>query len=246
MDKVKESREYYKKIAVEFVKRWADKEGAKYDEPTRVGTPKGEPIGFPRKKYRAALLLVLFPWCLKLREIAGISGVSVGVLRVWRTERKFKDLMYKKYSELGRLIIAEEIRRAFEKQEFESDYLAIKDCDLIETVSHYREILLFLNAAVSEPVIELVKKGINSEDRLIRLRYFSFMFGLHRSIEVRDEKTQRKWEVEHLDLLKTTISSDIDFLIEAKIRPEVSVGEVREYGERLKEMISWKLDILAG
>lgn len=63
-----------------------------YKEPVRAGTPKGEPIGMIRKKFHAAALMILWPKCFKLREIARIVSVSENVLRVWRTQRNFKEV----------------------------------------------------------------------------------------------------------------------------------------------------------
>jgi hypothetical protein len=60
---------------------------AGYAEPTRKGTPKGEPIGMSRKKFHAALLCLTN---IPLVEIAGLVGTSHNMIRVWRTELAFK------------------------------------------------------------------------------------------------------------------------------------------------------------
>jgi len=54
-----------------------------YKEPVRQGTAKGEPIGFSKKKMKAAWLMILHPYCLSLKDIANLADVSAGVLRVW-------------------------------------------------------------------------------------------------------------------------------------------------------------------
>ncbi len=62
-----------------------------YKEPSRQGTPKGDPVGFMRPKYAAAL------WCLydvPLKVVAEKAGVSEGLIRKWRTERNFKDAIF--------------------------------------------------------------------------------------------------------------------------------------------------------
>lgn len=57
--------------------------------PTRRGTPRGEPIGFPPVKIKAAVL------CMRkdvpLQEVAKKVGISYGLLRKWRSEDKFKE-----------------------------------------------------------------------------------------------------------------------------------------------------------
>lgn len=64
----------------------ADKMGA-YKEPTRKGTPRGEPIGLTKKKYCTVLLCLMG---VPLKEIAKSVKVSYGLLRKWRTEDAFK------------------------------------------------------------------------------------------------------------------------------------------------------------
>lgn len=58
-----------------------------YVEPTRQGTPKGEPIGFSRVKYMATL------FCLRrdnLKQIGHRFGVSHVVMRGWAIDPAFK------------------------------------------------------------------------------------------------------------------------------------------------------------
>ena len=58
-----------------------------YKEPQRRGTPKGDPIGFSRNKYKASLLLLTNE---KQEVLAKQSGVSHAMLRKWNTEDEFK------------------------------------------------------------------------------------------------------------------------------------------------------------
>lgn len=58
-----------------------------YTEPSRSGTPKGEPIGLSKQKHYAALLMMLN---IPQEEIAKQAGVSYGLLRKWNTEPLFK------------------------------------------------------------------------------------------------------------------------------------------------------------
>jgi len=60
-----------------------------YVEPSRQGTPKGDPIGFGKQKYLASLLKLT---ASKDKEIAKNVGVSFGVMRNWSSEEGFRKL----------------------------------------------------------------------------------------------------------------------------------------------------------
>jgi len=69
----------------------------KHQDPERVGTPRGAPVGLSKKKYRAALAQVLHNRS-KLFTLSGleeISGVSSIQNRVWRTEPEFRKAVEK-------------------------------------------------------------------------------------------------------------------------------------------------------
>ena len=61
-----------------------------YVEPERKGTPKGEEIGFSRQKYGASLMNIT---TLKQKRIAKLLNVSYGLLRKWRTEERFREMV---------------------------------------------------------------------------------------------------------------------------------------------------------
>ena len=54
--------------------RFIEEKYAAYREPKRKGTPKGDPIGLSKKKYLAALMMLLD---LPLKSIAGFAGISI-------------------------------------------------------------------------------------------------------------------------------------------------------------------------
>jgi hypothetical protein len=62
-----------------------------YVEPSRKGTPKGEPIGFGRTKYEASLYMLLN---LGLKDVANDLHISYGLLKKWRTEPEFKIMVF--------------------------------------------------------------------------------------------------------------------------------------------------------
>ncbi|MDA2910425.1 hypothetical protein MYX04_05795 [Nitrospiraceae bacterium AH_259_D15_M11_P09] len=58
-----------------------------YVEPTREGTPRGEPVGFSKAKYDAMVLSNLT--ALRLQSVAREAGVPYRGLKKWRTEESF-------------------------------------------------------------------------------------------------------------------------------------------------------------
>lgn len=69
---------------------------AEYEEPRKKGTPKGEPVGLSLTKYTATL------YALRQKLLARDEGlaaqakelnISYGVLRKWRSEPQFKELV---------------------------------------------------------------------------------------------------------------------------------------------------------
>ena len=66
-----------------------------YQEPQRKGTPKGEPIGFSKKKLEVVLFLASgLPYENKIK-LAESLGVKYGVLRKWASERRVKEHVQK-------------------------------------------------------------------------------------------------------------------------------------------------------
>ncbi len=125
-----------------------------YIEPQRAGTAKGDPVGLSKKKMRAACWMVLFPNCLSLSEIAKICGVSLGVLKVWRTEEAFMKAV-REYSEhIGKMtklfLVRYWMERALEKH--------IKDSAAITigAVAFARKSAIEENAGLRD---HLVKQG---------------------------------------------------------------------------------------
>jgi len=72
-----------------------------YQEPVREGTPKGEAIGFSRKKYVANLFMMTN---LTQKEIAKKSGVSFGSLRNCNMQEPFKKMLEKNCLEFAAIV----------------------------------------------------------------------------------------------------------------------------------------------
>jgi len=86
-----------------FLQKFINEKLNSYVEPQRKGTPRGEPIGFSKQKYKATLLLMTN---MKQKEIAELIGVSYGFLRRWRTEKKFLEMTKKHCNEYRERVMA--------------------------------------------------------------------------------------------------------------------------------------------
>jgi len=72
---------------------WAKPRLASHQDPERLGTPRGEPVGLSKKKFWAAQAQVLYSKLFPLKDLAKESEVSPVQIRVWRTEGEFKKAM---------------------------------------------------------------------------------------------------------------------------------------------------------
>ena len=76
--------------------KFIDEKLFNYVEPTRKGTPKGEAVGFSKAKYGASLEALrekVLPETNDLSTEAKRLRVPYGVLRKWRSEPQFKELV---------------------------------------------------------------------------------------------------------------------------------------------------------
>ncbi|MDY6862953.1 MAG: hypothetical protein SVR08_11885 [Spirochaetota bacterium] len=89
-------------IAAELLAKFIAEKIRSYVEPQRKGTPKGEPIGFSKKKYMASLLMMTG---FNQKIIASDLGVSYGLLRNWNTEKPFKKLVEKHNKEFNEFLM---------------------------------------------------------------------------------------------------------------------------------------------
>jgi hypothetical protein len=99
-----------------------------YEEPARTRAQKGQQVGFSRAKYHASLLALT---CLDLQRMAQEARCTYGVLRVWRTEEGFKELVARHQAEfLGHFKLAVSVtfaaNQARVRSKIEGDSEAIK------------------------------------------------------------------------------------------------------------------------
>ena len=95
-------------LSEERLARFISHKVTSYVEPTKKGTPKGDPVGFSLTKYKATLYALrerVLPDTLDLVIQAKKLGVSYGVLRKWRSEQKFKEIVSQHVDEFTRLYL---------------------------------------------------------------------------------------------------------------------------------------------
>jgi hypothetical protein len=85
-----------------LLERFIDERKTLYAEPSRKGLPKGEPIGFSRKKYLASLYMLTAD---KQITVAMELGISYGLVRKWNTERAFTSLIRKHCREFANTFV---------------------------------------------------------------------------------------------------------------------------------------------
>jgi len=101
-----------------------------YIEPTRKGTPKGDPVGFSATKYTATLA------CMKkmpLKKIAAQLNVSYGLLRKWRTEDKFNELIIQHCTEFAKKVKNHLVRRTKKQDELWTEYIKLPLDEIAKT-----------------------------------------------------------------------------------------------------------------
>lgn len=263
-DSAWKAKKHYKNQAILFVKVWIESDVARYPEPSRAGTPKGQPIGLSRKKYETALVMVLHP-ALKLKEIAEIAGVSEGVLKVWQTQGPFKQAVSSGCKAVG-FLISEIIRTIMLESRpiveinsngkkidsngiYWSDkatreyYLHIKKLckDPVDLAASLIKILPFLNPLASIPVIESIEKHFN----LLDPDHMQIALTAHHAPAAYSMKSVRKWKKkpEVLELTKKIITSAIIHLVED--RTEGDEEAVQKAAKGLNEFICKEIDFLA-
>jgi hypothetical protein len=261
-NKEKEIRQVDKDLenAVTLVKSWVDQTLKDYHPPVRSGVPKGEPIGFSLEKKRAALLMVLHPEGLQLREIGKLAGgVSENVLRVWRTQKDFQEEISRAYELFTEQLINEVAANfwRFRAPISPNAAKAVKELELTSLPSWKIE----SNASAGRMVFLLasVIRFFNHEIFMAFLRWFEehmdknaldtsiFFYSILRS-GIEDIKTLRALETNPkiLSLNKRIITGYIDLLTIPKNRKGLSDDEMEKKREFLKRFIFEKLDTLAG
>lgn len=221
-----------------------------YHEPSRAGTPKGNPIGFSRKKKRAALLMILYNPSsgLGLNEIGKIAHVSPPVLQVWRTQKSFMREIMDACDSVKELIV-NTIHN--ELAEHSSEGLKEPSLELTGVErGRARYFLLkhlsFFNPVITYPVIGFIIKNMElSIPGYVELGRWWKM--LSSSDDVKDEKSYQRWKSrpEIKNFTKAIISRLIDLISDPENMKELGPERINEQANFLKKVIFKELDLKA-
>jgi len=126
-----------------------------YEEPERKGTPRGEKIGFPKKKYLASLFVGITNFKPKdLAEGLQKQGLTHGLLRKWKTEDDFKD-QAEEHAEEFTSFLFKEVEKANRKHH--QEYMQYYNCkidkkpDVPQIIKKiYQEVQTYSNAVLDE------------------------------------------------------------------------------------------------
>jgi hypothetical protein len=132
-----------------------------YEEPERRGTPRGEPIGFTKRKYIAALLCSKD---IKQKQIAEITKVSHAMLRKWRTEDKFLEVTDNFMVEFVDHLIRHLEKRAKKQLQLTEKYFELSLLDMTKTPPHeltwteFRDVLQYDSFIIIRTLNKLLKR----------------------------------------------------------------------------------------
>lgn len=257
-DEVRATFEFKRKIAIGLVKAWAEDMLKDYQEPVWAGKKlyKGEKVGFPRHKMKAAFLQVLYP-ALNLDEIAQIVGVSGNLLRLWRTEEEFQKVSEAAVDRFWKwLINTIEMRveskniddpsykRFFKKEPVASSMmLGIegREEEEIELSGAYLVCLIyFFNPKGRDHFVEFIEKKMKIGSDFL-LYHPAIEFWLE-ALHVKDLRSLRNWirDPKILNLKKEYIRMQISALNDPRYRKAWGKKGTAEVVEALK-MYVWNL-----
>jgi hypothetical protein len=232
---------------VKVIRQWAEVELKKHEEVSREGIPKGTPIGFSLSKRKAALMMVLFPFALKQREIAKEAGVSEGVLRVWKTQSDFVCAVKEACEKIAQLLIdtleVEIMKPQFpDNAELAKSYagrttLGLEGKGSLDAALAYADHIMFLNPYISGIFFKWLKKKIDSTKGPAGFMFATLAYRLRVRVKALDEGEFRKWirDPATLKIEKLMIAYYIDGLIE--FAQFVQKEQNNELQDKLKERV---------
>jgi hypothetical protein len=228
MDGKNRMREDSRQRAIDLVKEWAANELKSYNEPSRAGTAKGDPVGLSSKKYHAALLMVLHPNALELKDIAEMVGASHGVLRVWRTKDDFKIAADWAIDDFWSRLY----RSTLEALEEEKPY-----GDPATAVGYIISMLPFLDPAIAE------KFSIWAW--ISRDQYEWVFLLMAQTLYASDPKVARALYGRIKDTVKDNVKQDLDALSDPKAWEKYGAEHMKDRAKNLGLYIATVIDILA-
>ena len=223
-----------------------------YEEPVRKGTPRGEKIGFPKKKYLASLFVGISNFKPKdLAEGLQKHGLSHGLIRKWKTEDDFKDQAKEHAKEFASFLF-EKVEEANKKQR--KAYKQYYKCklnkkpDVPQIIKKiYQEVKTYSNALLEELSRQafgrIVTAKVDWENNEIEEDAFFLEYGIFSDFSsiVRTAKGQRVPAKIRLQINKGTVSHAKDLIkskrVLSKSEQRIIVDLLGSVEESLGEMI---------
>lgn len=202
-----------------------------YQEPQRKGRLRGEKIGFSREKYYAAVLTILYPNCLSIKEIANLAGVSIGVYRTWRTEDDFLQEVENESAQLGEFLGQELVR-------------LIRNDNEDKIINGIR-IIPYFNNTVLNSATSYVESKLDHENVMIIKLFLSRCVYEWQLSWAKNKKEAKKIERSNLENTKNIINYTIDVLSDSETHQWIDEDKLEEMRHALKKIISHSLDTLA-
>ncbi len=160
-----------------------------YKEPVRRGLPKGSLIGFTSGKYKASLLFLTNS---SQKDIAHISGTSLGTIQVWRTQKAFLDQIEKHRWEFAHRFINRMKERVDENLKchilLEGIEAPLTIVEFKDLGSYHHQLIKFITNLL---IIEVNKKAESesSEPKLKSHRDFYFFVDAYNIFSLAEKQT---------------------------------------------------------
>jgi hypothetical protein len=139
-------------------------------EPQRKGTPRGEPIGFSRDKYKAMLDVMRG---LKLKDVAKLHNISYQIVRRWNTEEQFQKAIIEHSREFAEYLISylqKQVRDDFKAVDdlLKGPITKVMEFKLLpwapeELIKDYKWYHFWLKDAINGVLFDTSKKILNSK-----------------------------------------------------------------------------------
>lgn len=241
---------------LEFITSWIDERLKNYSEPSRRNIPKGDPIGFPLNKKRAAYLMILYPRVLRLKEISNLAGVSHDVLRYWRTKADFREECKRAGQEFATQFINTLELSAFEMIRWQNIPSINSRIDKLKENIHFefkeghdsRTMFSFLCSSFqfySQRVADQVSKWITTEMKNEK-EYPNAYLGIFTRLMGKNVVRKFWRRAESLEITKDVINTVLDLVTDPENWQREGAERMMKYKETLKNYIEAQLDILAG
>jgi hypothetical protein len=235
-----------------LVKYMVQKLGS-YQEPERKGTPRGDKIGFPFKKFAACIFVGLTNFSLKkITEQHGSDfGFSYGLLRKWNTEADFKAQQDEFQSEFALKIfqyIQSAIKKAFKMH---TDYYEAKSDKKPDLVDYepIKSFVKILNPSILdklemishthfEEVVRLREEGKVSDDEFV-VGTFQY-FEISGFVKYALGKKIRKYEDLSRAFLKNCILDSMNLISSKRNLSIKDQRKILGHLELLMDFIDWE------